>query len=132
MKIYAVAATFGAAPEQKLFVHRVVAPDQMAAVGICCTQWGRLTDQPLTGIAVQELDREFMSAAMDALRDREPGTGAKVFSLVRPGDDGAVLPPEKMAEPQPHSFQIGPTGDLAHCAFCDKPFSNAIHTKGAA
>lgn len=92
---------------------------------------------PLVTTSVLEPTRDTlmqMLALLDAIDAADKAEAAKVVNLVptpvptQPGDNGAELPPERMAEVQPHGFHADPAiSDASRCSFCGQLASDPIH-----
>lgn len=85
MRPYIVAAVFGIGPDAKLFTNALLAPSPPAAAAAFVSravQEMNLTE-PLSGVAVVEIGKQFLEDALRTLRN-ETTDGGQIVSLVPP------------------------------------------------
>lgn len=133
MKPYIVALAFGNREAGQMTCTAILANSEADAVARMTALFLQQTksELPFAGHHVQEVTREWLLSALDALNGKVPGE-ARVVSLVpkeaQPGDNGAALPEPRPAVEQVHGFS--PDGMNERCTFCGKPVGDPIHGYG--
>ena len=85
MRPYIVAATFGVGPSARLFANALLAPSEPAATAVFVATAIRemKLEEPLSGVSVVELGKQFLEDALRTLRS-ETADGGQIVSLVPP------------------------------------------------
>ena len=85
MRPYIVAAVFGVGSEAKLFTNALLAPSPPAAAAAFVARAVQEMNlaEPLSGVAVVEIGKQFLEDALRAVRN-ETAEGGQIVTLVPP------------------------------------------------